>query len=91
MLSYTTTDDFFIRESTGNSANFITRIGIPKKQAFEIFEFCKSLEKETLKQMNFSQIKLNLKIPDYRGYELFLDIKMGRIELKGEKILVKKG
>ncbi|MFX0051118.1 MAG: hypothetical protein ACFFAJ_10365 [Candidatus Hodarchaeota archaeon] len=91
MLSYTATEDFFIRESTGNSSNFITRIGIPKKQALDIFIFCKSLDNETLKQMNFSQVKLNLKIPDYAGYELFLDIKMGRIELKGEKILVKQG
>jgi hypothetical protein len=91
MLSYTATEDFYIRESTGNSTNFITRIGIPKKQALDIFAFCKSLDKETLKQMNFSQVKINLKIPDYIGYELFLDIKMGRIELKGDKIHVKTG
>ncbi|MFX0184060.1 MAG: hypothetical protein ACFE95_13335 [Candidatus Hodarchaeota archaeon] len=90
MVSYTVTEDFFIRESTGNSTHFVRRIGINKKLALEIFRFCKSLDKETLKQMNFSQVKHNLNIPDYSGYELFLDIKNGLVDLKGEKILVKK-
>lgn len=89
-LKYEFTEDFYIRESTGNATNFISRIGIPKKDALDIFTFCKSLDKETLKQMNFAQVKINLKIPDYTGYELFLDIKNDKIELKGEKILVKK-
>lgn len=84
-----TTKDNFIRESSGLNPSFVQRTGISKKLATEIFKYFKSLDKASQKTVEFSEVKEKLDIPNYEGYELFLDIRKGIVELKGEKIIVK--
>lgn len=86
MVSYLTTKDNFIRESSGLNPYFVQRIGISRKLALEIINYYKSLDATAQKQINFSQIKEELDIPNYEGYELFLDLKNDRVELKGDKL-----
>ncbi|MHA2225351.1 MAG: hypothetical protein ACXAC8_09115 [Candidatus Hodarchaeales archaeon] len=89
MVTYLSIKDSFIRESPGVNPLFIQRISVSKKLAQEIFTYFKSLDKDSQRTVGFSYIKKNLNIPNYEGYEFFLDIRNGVIELKGEKIIVK--
>lgn len=91
MLTYISTEDYFIRESEGLGSSLTSRMGIPKELGLEIFKYCKSLSKSALEGTQYSQLKESLNIPLYGGLELFQDIKKGLIDLQKQKIIVKNG
>jgi hypothetical protein len=90
LIDYKSSQDYYIRISEGNIKPFQKRIGISKETAKKILTYCKSLDKNDFQKTDFEQIKAQLNIPNYEGYELFLDLKNEDIELNGDKILPKK-
>lgn len=88
MLSYSVTEDYFIRVSTGNTQSFQRRVAILKETALEIFNFCSSLDEATVKQLTYAKIKEKLSLPNYEGYELFIDIREGHVKLKNDELIV---